>query len=824
MRWVKRSAQGLAALLMLVLVALAYLALRSLPVMDGELALPGLRSPVQVQRDDADITHIHAKDPRDAWMALGYVHAQERGWQLEMNRRLMRGQLSEVFGKSTLETDLLMRTLGIRQAARAQIAGLDEPSRQALQAYSDGVNAFFAHRTGTLPPEFQILRIDPREEAAAGRYWEPEDSAGWSLMMALDLGGNWGNELARLSALQVLDTKALWELFPPYPGETPAASADLATLYRQLGVFRTTPAVSLTAPPTGDRLAQGIREWVDTLGHVDSKGSNNWVVDGAHSASGKPLLANDPHLGLSAPAIWYFARLQAPDVAGLRGMDVIGATLPGTPFVVLGRTPDVAWGFTNTGPDVQDLYLEQIDPKDPKRYRLPAPAGQEAWATFTERVETFKVKGGPDVTHTVRSTRHGPVLSDVPGRTQELVDTGRYAVALRWTALDADNRNVQATAASNRARSVAELLEAFRDFHSPMQNAVMADRSGRIAYKAVGRVPVRAAGNDIRGIAPSPGWDVRYDWTGWLPYDDTPQDDGRRGWIATANQRIHAADYPHFLTQDWAAPYRHQRIESLLAATPRHDMASFRAIHADQHSEATLLLVPYLLKAPSTHALADAAKAQFKGFAGDMSANAAAPLIFSAWVDEFTRGVIGGRLGKEKFEKLYGKRLFRSAVEGILARDDKAWCGAQGCAAASGAALDRALDKIAAQQGREVPGWRWGVAHPALSVHRPFSNVGALAPMFEVRRETGGDPFTVNVGQYHLDKADAPYANRHAASMRAIYDLADPENSRFIYQTGQSGNPLSGRYRDMADGWVAVEYRPLRMAPGAWRSSLTLHP
>lgn len=821
MRWLKRSLWWLCALLVLAAAVVAVYAWRSLPQMDGELRVQGLRGPVQVQRDDSDVTHILASDPRDAWMAMGYVHAQERGWQLEFNRRLMRGRLAEVFGRPTLETDLLMRTLGIREAARAQIAGLSDEGRQALRAYSDGVNAFFAHRRQALSPEFQFLRIDPREEAAAGRYWEPEDSAGWALMMALDLGGNWGNELARLSALQVLDTPALWQLFPPYPGEAPAARADLAMLYRSLQVFPQNATSQSQAPAPAVAFAQGVIDWTRSLGEIEGKGSNNWVVSGARSASGKPLLANDPHLGLSAPAIWYFARLQAPDVADMKGMDVVGATLPGTPFVVLGRTPDVAWGFTNTGPDVQDLYLEQIHPDDAGRYRLP---GQDAWASFGQRTETFKVKGEPDVVHTVRTSRHGPVLSDVPGRARDLIDTRRFALSLRWSALEPDNGNVDATLASNRARSVDDLLEAYKGFHSPMQNAVMADRQGRIAYKAVGKVPLRSADNDIRGVAPSPGWDARYDWTGWLPYEDTPEDDGSRGWIATANQRIHAADYPHFLTQDWAAPYRQERIETLLARTERHSRESFRAMHGDLHAEATLRLLPHLLGADSQHALAPAAKAQFDSFKGEMAADAAAPLIYSVWIDEFTRAVIGGRLGQERFEKLYGKRLFRNAVEQILEQDDRAWCGAAGCAAASAAALDRALDRLVALQGGNVERWRWGQAHPAISVHRPFSNVRALAPMFEVRQETGGDPFTVNVGQYHLDKADAPFANRHAASLRAIYDLADPERSVFIYQTGQSGNALSGRYRDMSGPWARVDYRPLRMAPEVWRSRLTLTP
>lgn len=828
--WIRRVLIAFLALMLVLVAALAWYAHSSLPQTDGELRLPGLQGAVQLRRDSSDVTHIQASDPRDAWRALGYVHAQERGWQLEFNRRVMRGTLSELLGPATLDTDRLMRTLGIREAALRQVAGLTAEARAALEAYSAGVNAFFAQGEQALSPEFLLLGANPREAARAGQYWDAADSAGWALMMALDLGGNWGNEVARLSALQVLDTRQLWALFPPYPGEAPASATDLAQLYRELGVYRPVsaqPRAALAPEPLApwrERLAADLRDWTQELGNIEGKGSNNWVVDGSRSASGKPLLANDPHLGLSAPAIWYFARLQAPDVDGMRGMDVIGATLPGTPFVVLGRTAGAAWAFTNTGPDVQDLYLEQLRPGQADQYRVPAPDGQEAWATFETRVETIRVKGQPDVVHTVRRSRHGPVISDVPGRTRDLIDTDRFALALRWTALEETDSNVQATLAANRAQSVDELLSAFRGFHAPMQNALMADRDGRIAYKAIGRVPVRGPAHDIRGIAPAPGWDARYDWVGWIPFEDTPQDTGARGWIATANQRIHAADYPHFLTQDWAPPYRQTRIEALLEQTPQHDVGSFQAMHADLYSAATLALLPHLRGTRSDHPLAAAAQSLLARFDGQMHADSAAALIYTAWVDEFTRGVIGEKLGQDRFKGLYGKRLFRNAVEGILARDDPDWCGAGGCGPASTAAFERALDNLRKGQGDDVSSWRWGAAHQAYSVHKPFGNVAALARFFDVRRPSGGDPFTVNVGQYHLDKADAPYANRHAASLRAIYDLADPENSRFIYQTGQSGNVLSSRYRDMADEWVAVQYRPLQLAPRAWTSSLTLKP
>ncbi|WP_372657041.1 penicillin acylase family protein, partial [Hydrogenophaga sp.] len=287
--------------LLAVLVAAAgsiYVA-RSLPQVDGELQLSGLRHPVQVRRDASDVTHIQALEPHDAWMAMGYVHAQERAWQLEFNRRLMRGTLSEILGPATLETDVLLRTLGIREAAQRQLAGLPEEARVALQAYSDGINAFFADGQQALPPEFQLLGVNPREAARAGRYWDALDSAGWSIMMALDLGGNWGNEFARLSALQVLDTDQLWQLFPAYPGEPPASQTDLARLYRDLHVYRPAtqqlPATrqSLAEPlPSGfsAQLVADMRDWTRELGNIEGKGSNNWVVDGSRSATGMPLL------------------------------------------------------------------------------------------------------------------------------------------------------------------------------------------------------------------------------------------------------------------------------------------------------------------------------------------------------------------------------------------------------------------------------------------------------------------------------------------------------------------------------------------------------
>ncbi|MBC7917382.1 MAG: penicillin acylase family protein [Rhodoferax sp.] len=815
MVWFRRFAWSLTALLMVVLAAVGIYLVRSMPALDGTLRVPGLHKTVQVQRDASDVTHIKAQSTHDALFTLGYVHAQERGWQLEFNRRVMRGQLSEVFGDATLDTDKLMRTLGIVQAAQKQWDGLPQNAKDALQAYADGINAFHSHGKQALSPEFHILRVEPGT-------WLPQDSVGWTLMMALDLGGNWGTEFARLSAAQVMDTQRLWQLLPPYAGEKPAATADLAELYHDLGVYRDDgverPKVIAAAKAINDGVAQWSDAFANQIGNVEGKGSNNWVVAGTHTTSGKPLLANDPHLGLGAPAIWYFARIQSPE------FDTIGATLPGFPYVVLGRTAKVAWGFTNTGPDVQDLYLEHIHPDDPTLYQVPDIAGKMAWQSFQTRKETVKVKGKADVEMVVRETRHGPVLSDVQKSHADLLDTGSFVIALRWSALDADNRTVLAAIEGSRAQSVDDIVKAYAHYHSPMQNLVVADDSGKILYKAVGKVPVRRADNNIMGLAPAPGWDPRYDWAGWLDIAQTPQDTGTKGWVATANQRITPPNYKPFMGQDWAVSYRFDRIESLLAATPRHDVQSMQRIQADTKSLATLRLLPILQKTQSSHPLAAAALASLAQFDGVMRPEQAAPLVFSVWVDELTRGLLAPKLGEAKFKSLYGKRHFRSAVEGILEHDNAWWCAPMRCEEQSSAALDRALQRLQHQYGADVAAWTWGRAHFAKSSHQPFDNVAMLAPYFDVMVPTGGDSNTVNVGHYWPNDAKTPFANRHAASLRAVYDLADLEKSQFIYQTGQSGLVFSDRYRDMRDAWARVQYRPLQMQPTEWRHTQTLNP
>lgn len=822
-KWLNRFAKLIATLITLLVIFIGIYVYRSFPSLNGEAKLAGLSGEVSIRRDLSDVTHIEAKNTLDVWRAMGYTHAQERSWQLEFNRRVMHGELSEILGSATLETDKLMRTLGIVQAAKAQYANYPADVKAALDAYADGINGFHATSSQALPPEFHILGTKPGK-------WEASDSVGWGLMMALDLGGNWGAEFARFSSLQVLSTQELWQMMPAYTGDAPATQVDLAKLYKNLDVFaKPTPKTAsrqvkldvALQSTLSDSLGKDINDWAASLGQIDSRGSNNWVIAGSHTASGKPLLSNDPHLALGAPAVWYFAHLKSPEI------DAIGATLPGIPFVILGRTPTAAWGFTNTGPDSQDLYLEQIDPANPKHYRTPT-----GMAAFTEREEIIKVKKQGEVKYTVRSTRHGPVVSDAQSAYEPILNKAKYAVALRWAALNADNTSLVAGYKSQNAKTIADLSLAFASYQAPMQNIVMADTTGQTMYKAAGKVPLRSALDDIKGMAPSLGWEAKYDWTGWLPYAQTPEvrhdSIDKKGWHVTANQKIHADNYPFFIGQDWAQSYRHDRIDMLLALTPKHTAASIQSTLNDHVSLAAQRLLPTIKSIQSDHPMAAAVQAQLKSYDGLMSKETVAGTVVNLWVDELTRSILGDKLGPVKLKNLYGKRQFRQGIEEMIAADqgkgNKAWCAPQSCAERYTAAFDATLNKLGDLYGKDISLWGWGKMHVALSSHKPFSSVPMLKNFFTVTVPSVGDPYTPNVGQYYLNEADRPFANRHAASLRAIYDLADLEKSEFIYQTGQSGLVFSSRYKDMAQDWSNTKFRKLQINTNNFSSNLKLNP
>ncbi|SNX29376.1 penicillin amidase [Polynucleobacter meluiroseus] len=777
-----------ALILVCTLVAYIYSAQTSI---SGKRIINSLGDPVLITFDESQIPHIQAKSSADALFALGYLHASERSWQMEINRRLASGRLSEILGKETLPIDRYMRTLGIKHAAEKQFDRYPLTAKRLLQAYADGVNAGNAQLGWALPVEYFLTGSKPG-------HWSATDSVSWMLMMALNLGGNMHKELDRLELSQTLSTKQIWEVLPPYDADEPVSNVDFAKLYRDNKVFNSKNQALIPA----EELALN-----EVPGGKDGIGSNNWALSGKLTASGKPLLANDPHLGLSAPALWYFAHLESPE------LNVIGATLPGIPAVILGRTDRLAWSFTNTNPDVQDLFIEQLDPKNPSLYR-----GPNGPLAFQVRQEIIDIKGEPLLRFLVKETRHGPVISDSYARAGRAIDTQRFALALRWAALDIENQSVVSLLEMNQAKNLDAFKLALNKNYAPMQNVVMADVDGNIAYRATGAVPRRTLHQGLYGVAPALGWDKQYDWIGYVPLDQLPSSNNpEQGWLATANQKVVAANDPNPLTSDWDIPARYNRIVQLIQARPTHDLASMKTMQADTLSLGSTPLLPLFRTIQSKHPLGAQALQISNHFDADMQANSAAALIFNAWADQLTRKLFS-RLAYV-FTETYGARNFRSALILQLQDPHSPWCDdprtptIESCADASNDAFDRALDLLSKQFGSDPTKWAWGNAHMAISEHHPLGKIKVLGAMFNLKQPFPGDSFSVNIGRLELLRAENPFETKQASSMRAIYDLSNLEQSLFIYQAGQSGWVQSQFYGNMGPLWANNQYLPLQMKP-----------
>ncbi|MCY4406333.1 MAG: penicillin acylase family protein [Rhodospirillaceae bacterium] len=749
----------------------------SLPSYDGGEAVSGLDAPVEVVRDAHAIPHIYARSARDGAFAMGYVHAQDRLWQLEMQRRIGQARLAAVVGEPGIETDRFLRTLGLYRVAERNFEMLSRDTQAIYEAYAAGVNAWLETRSGLLPLEFQLLGHEPEP-------WRPADSLVWLKIMAWDLGDNFSDELLRARLAGKLDREQLQDLWAQHPEDPPMGPHALTPAFESGGI----DFAALDASVQG--AAPALR--------ASGLGSNAWVLSGEFTESGKPLLANDPHLGLEIPSVWYLAHISTPE------FEVVGATLPGLPFPLLGRTETLAWGFTNTGPDVQDLFIERIDPNDPARYLAP-----EGSLPFEIRSETIEVSGGDAIELTVRETRHGPVISDVLDESGEYLESG-HVLAFSWTALDDDDLSAQALVRATTAADWQGFVEALRDLAVPQQNIVFADRDGNIGYVAPGRVPIRAAG---QGHMPAPGWTGTHDWVDRIPFEELPHATNPvSGRIVSANNRMVALDYSHYLTDDWAAPYRARRIEALLDARPKHDVASFSAIQQDLVSLAAARLTPVLLDLaePSNDAMRQAL-AMLGGWDHGMQRARTEPLIYMAWLRELMRVLFADELGPvfEDYWKIRIEVIHRALGERRQWCDDVTTQEVESCAEAVSRALELSLEHLAATYGDDMEDWRWGEAHAVHMKNRILGEIPVIGSWFEVTMPTGGEKETVKAGGFDVADPDRPFSQNHGAGYRAVYDLGDPERSVFVISTGQSGNPLSSHYEDYARLWRDGRYVPM---------------
>jgi penicillin amidase len=798
-----------AAILVLVAVAAVagYVHLRrSLPVIDGELDAADISSRVDIIRDADNIPHIFAANKLDAFYGLGYVHAQDRLWQMEFQRRIGHGRLSEIFGEVTVPQDRFLRTVGFGRAARSAWERLPADTRRQIDAYVAGINRFIA--AGRLPPEFSLLWFDPEP-------WTGPDVLAWVKMMAWDLSANYSYELMRHDMLARIGPAKMAELLPPYPPHGLSIVPVSGHHHEAARLARpgqgSPSGVPVLAAVFERALAQGdpvVRRFLLDADRTEALGSNNWVIDGTISSSGKPLLANDPHLGANIPSLWYLAHMSAGD------FDVVGATLPGAPAVAIGRNRFIAWGETNVGADVEDLYLERLDAAgNSAEFR-------GAWEPLRRVAETIAVKGGDPVQLDVRISRHGPLVSDAINAMNLASDDEPKPeplppIAFRWTALDDEDTTVHAFLRLNEARNWSEFTAALRDFVVPAQNFVYADVEGHIGYYAPGRVPVRANGD---GSRPAEGWTGEMEWTGFVPFDELPHlFDPPEHFIVTANHRPMPADYPHHIALEFPEPYRAQRIVDLIRGQHKLKPEDFRRMQADTFSLHAKTLLPILLQHVRTDEddLRQAVELLRK-WDFDSRADSAAAAIFQAWFHQLPIALAADELGPLVFDSYNGRFSYitRFVINTLLGTHPR-WCDdaattsrVESCEDAVTKALTDGLAELRPLLRSDMPSWRWDRVHPAVFPHQGLDTVPGLRALLSRSVPSQGDWSTVNVGAVD---ADAPFEQHSVPGYRHIVDLSPQNDSRFLDAVGQSGHFLSEHYDDFLEDWRAVRHRKMRM-------------
>lgn len=764
-------AMGTAALAAVIAGHAVFVALhRSLPAHEGVRQIAGIGARVDILRDRAGVPHIFASSREDAFFAQGYAHAQDRLWQMDFARRIGQGRLAEILGPPLVPLDRAARAIDLVGVSERNLAAMPARAQDALAAYAAGVNAYLVQSDRPRPPEYLLPWIEAEP-------WEPVHSVLLIKMLAAQLSSNAFSEIMRLSLLRETTPDVLMALMPGEPGPLPTPESLYGTaLPEKKAALRALPLPGA---------------------------SNNWVVDGAWSASAKPLLANDPHLGFAIPSIWYLAHL------AWDGHNVIGASMPGVPGIILGRNDHLAWGYTTTGADVQDLYLERLDPDN---------AGFHVTATgarpLTQRTETIKVLFGKPITETFYAGKNGPLLPPDLPVLADIVPKG-HALALRWAALDARDDTVVAGLDILEARSGAAFVAAMEPYVAPMQSMVYADSEGAVGLLVPGHAPIRRSRAPVHGLLPVPAWTDDHDWVGAVPYSALPHwPNPDIGLIVTANNKIVSDGYPHVLGYEWDREARASHIEKRLLAERQHTVMSFAAIQLDAYSPEAQALLPGMLAAldavPPRHALAGDVRRLLGDWDFRMAGDQSQPLVFAAWLRAFERQLLDdepGSLRQAGFGWPFA--LLDAILAGAPAQrafcDDRRTVESETCEALLSRAFDAALDDLVAEEGRKIAQWRWGRRHEARHVHQPFGRLPVIGRLFERRIETDGGADTVNRGLTRFD-GRRPYANVHGATYRAVYDLAEPERSVFMISTGQSGHPFSPHYDDLMEPWARGEY------------------
>ena len=803
-RWLIRLASALIVLAVAVFTLAYYFASRSLPDYEGTLDVAGISAPVEIVRDNANVPHIFGETDEDVFFALGLAHAQDRLWQMTMLRRTAQGRLSELFGMRTLPIDQLIRRLDLYPLSRSSVDALDARTQAALSAYSDGVNAWISQvnsgARGRGAPEMWVFNhaIAP---------WQPADSVSIIKLMALQLSSHLEQEVLRArTSLLLSNEDRLNDLLPLTPGAGLAALPNYAALMPDVPTYA--PNSRMAFDPISPVVPRAL-----------AGASNAWAAGVPRSATGSTLLANDPHLGLTAPSIWYLTRLE------LSSGGVIGGTIPGVPVVMLGRSSDLGWGITSSYLDDQDVYIEEVNPSDASQYRVP-----NGWANFETRDSIIRIKDAPSVTVQLQWTVNGPVLPPDQYDLATIRPPG-HVTAVAWTALSPQDTTIQAAMELMRATSVEAGIAAAEGYIAPSQMLTLADRNS-VGLKLIGHVPNRDPNHVTEGRMPHYGYLPQNRWDGRRPYVENPQwIDPIGGIVGNTNNKIVEAPFPAHISHLWGDSQRVNRWRLLMQAREVHTRDSFIEAQSDTVSYTARSILPLIgadlwftgEAAPegTSVKLRQDALALLAEWNGEMNEHLPEPLIYSAWMRALQDRLIRDELGPLSREFTHVEPLF---IERVY-RDTggaSAWCDVlqsapqETCSDIARLALDDALIWVGEHHGTALESVRWGNAHEATLDHPVLGEAPVLRWFVNIRQSTSGGDNTLMRGRTS-GVGDDPFLNVHAAAYRGVYDFADPDSSVFITSTGQSGHFLSRYYDDLGDLWRRGEYIPMSLDPALAR-------
>lgn len=795
-RWLRRI--FIALLGVIILAALAVVGGRiwiqsamrkALPMLDGSLQVQGLQAEVRVERDEHGIPHVIASNMDDLVFAQGYVTAQDRLWQMDILRRHAAGDLAEILGKGLVSHDKLQRYLQLRATAEHAIQQIDPSQRHAMEVYALGVNAFINSHRSTLPAEFRVLGYEPAP-------WQARDSLLIGYAMAQDLSTSFQDKLNREFVSSRLSPDLQADLYPvgswrDHPPAEGMPDLKAPTPFEEIPLDES--QAFLRTPEHTAELQKVVATLAPFVSHYRcadcAAGSNNWAVSGAHTANGHSLLSNDPHLSLSIPSIWYEANLEAGS------FHAAGVSLPGMPFLLIGHNQHIAWGFTNSGADVQDLYIETVDHD---RYR----AADGSWHSLEHAVETIHVRSGSDVKLDIAFTQHGAARTPI---ISPLYPSEKRQLALRWVLYDTAEIDVPFEKV-NAASNWDEFLDAFAHFQGASQNAVYADDQGHIGYHMIGRVPLRGDITHPSGISPVPTSAGSYEWVGYIPFSDLPQVfDPPSGILATANARITPDGYPYAIALDWEAPYRNERIWKVLNNGEKLTPADMLALQDDTVSEFDQTLAQRIAYAVD-HAHAPSKRARqaadlLRAWDGNVTTETAAPNLVTAATDALWPMLLQPHLGDSW--KLYTWKERTYVMEEMVTHAPVRWLPREysDWNEFLTAALERGLNEKHAPS--DLAAWRWGKTNKVNIAHPLFGITSFVNRLVGMHTGTGewsvpGNRRTVRVAE-----------GKHGASNRFTVDPADPEHAWLNIVTGESGNPASPYYLDQFSMWVNGKTMPL---------------